>query len=219
MGGIDGWTAFDSEKEYMISGWTAFSRVTGTKERMLDLQQGWPHYFERPDASHLSIDSSATSMNGFAGRYTLNKQKGRLMLNAAFGFMSPGFESGDLGYLSRTDVVNYHIGTGYKWNDPTQYYRYIKIFGSYFSTLISAEMLFGAESGEESNYQLPNYHTFELYYDYGFESVNNQQTRGGPLMLNLPGYEYGLNFYTDSRNDYIEEAYWYAYEGQRWILS
>jgi hypothetical protein len=214
IGGLDGWTAFDSEKEYMISGWTVFSRVTGTKERMLDLQQGWPHYFERPDASHLSVDSSATSINGFAGRYTLNKQKGKWMLNAALGFVSPGFESGDLGYLSRTDAINYHAATGYKWNDPTLYYRFIEIYGSYFASSdfggnVTCRGIWG-----RTNYQFPNYHTLGLYGDYGFESVSTSRTRGGPLMLNLPGYEYGLEFYTDSRNDYIEEAYWYAYEGK-----
>ena len=214
MGGFDGWTAFDSEKEYMISGWTVFSRVTGTKERILDLQQGWPHYFERPDASHLSVDSSATSMTGFAGRYTLNKQKGRWMLNAALGFVSPGFESSDLGYLSRTDVVNYHVATGYKWNDPTLYYRNLEVYGSYFSSFDFGKNVTWRGLWGKIYYQFPHYHTLEFYYDYGFESVNNRQTRGGPLMLNLPAYEYGVNYYTDSRNDYIGEAYWYAYEGQ-----
>jgi len=214
IGGLDGWTAFDSEKEYMISGWTVFSRVTGTKERILDLQQGWPHYFERPDASYLSIDSSATSMTGFAGRYTLNKQKGRWMLNAALGFVSPGFESSDLGYLSRTDIVNYHVATGYKWNDPTPYYRNIEQYGAYFvSSDFGGDVTCRGIWGR-TNYQFPNYHTLGIYYDYVFERVDNQRTRGGPLMFLFPGYEYGFDYYTDNRNDYIEEAYWYAYEGR-----
>jgi hypothetical protein len=213
IGGFDGWTALDSGKVYMISGWTVLSHVAGTKERILDLQQGWPHYFERPDASHLSIDSFATSMSGFAGRYTLNKQKGRWMLNAALGFVSPGFESGDLGYLSRTDAINYHVGTGYKWNDPTPYYRDIEVLGSYFASSDFGGNLTWRGLWGKIYYQFPNYHSFEWYYDYGFESVDNRRTRGGPLMLNLPAYEYGVNYYTDSRNDYIEEAYWYAYEG------
>jgi hypothetical protein len=214
IGGIDGWTALDGEKEYMVTGWTTFSYVQGTRERMLYLQQAWPHYYGRPDANHISVDSSATSMRGYAGRFTLNKQKGRLVLNVALGFISPGFEPGDLGYLSRTDFMNYHIVTGYKWSDPTPYYRYVNIFGSYFSTRdfggnVTCRALWG-----RTNYQFPNYHTLGFYYDYGFESANTTRTRGGPLTLNPPGYEYGLDYYTDSRNDYIEEAYWYAYEGK-----
>ena len=132
---FDGWTAFDADKMYMISGWTAVSNVQGTRERMINLQESSSHYFQRPDAHYISFDSSATSLSGYAGRFTLNKQKGNMMLNAALGFISPGFESGDLGYLSRTDIINYHIATGYKWNDPTQYYRYVNIYGSVFSNL------------------------------------------------------------------------------------
>ncbi len=214
LGALDGWTAFDAEKEYMVSGWSAFSHVTGTTDRILDLQQGWPHYFERPDASHISVDSSATSFNGFAGRFTFNKQKGRLMLNAAIGFISPGFEPGDLGFLSRTDIVNYHIATGYKWNDPTPYYRSINIYASYFSTLdFGGNTLWRGIWGSMQT-QLPNYHTIGLSYDYGFESVNNRRTRGGPLTLNLPCQEWSISYYTDGRNDYIGEVYCYVYNSK-----
>ena len=90
---------------------------------MINLQQSSTHYFQRPDRDYATLDSSATSLSGYAGRITLNKQKGNMMINAALGFISPGFESGDLGYLSRTDVINYHVGTGYKWSNPTEYYH------------------------------------------------------------------------------------------------
>jgi hypothetical protein len=213
IGGLDGWTALDGDKEYVVSGWTTFSYVQGTRDRIFDLQESWPHYYGRPDAGHVSIDSSATSLSGFAGRYALNKQKGRVVLNAAIGFISPGFEPGDLGYFSRADVVNYHIVTGYKWNDPTPYYRYINLYGSYFSSFDFGGNVTWRGLWGRLNYQLPNYHSFGFYYDYGFESVDNGKTRGGPLMLNLPAYEWGLEYYTDSRNDYIGEAYWYSYEG------
>lgn len=131
---LDGWTAFDTSKTYMISGWFAVSNVQGTRERMIDLQQTSAHYFQRPDVKYVSVDSNATSLRGYAGRFTFNKQKGNMMLNSAIGFLSPGFESGDLGFMSRADAINGHLGTGYKWNDPTKYYRYINIIGSIFGT-------------------------------------------------------------------------------------
>jgi len=214
VGGLDGWTAFDSDKEYMISGRTVFSHVAGSKERMLDLQQGWPHYFERPDASHLSVDSSATSMTGYAGRFTFNKEKGRWMLNSALGFVSPDFESGDLGYLTRTDILNYHIATGYKWNEPTEYYRYIEQYLAYFASSDFRSNYTCRGIWGRTNYQFTNYLSLGLYYDYIFERLDNQKTRGGPLMLKPEAYEYGFEFYTDSRNDYIGEIYYYTYEGK-----
>ena len=211
---LDGWTAFDAEKVYMVSGWAAYSNVQGTSERMINLQQSSAHYFQRPDANYFSFDSSATALNGYAGRFNFNKQKGNLMLNAALGFVSPGFESGDLGYLSRTDVINYHVATGYKWNDPTEYYRYVNIYASLFSTFD-----FGGDATWRGiwggvDYQLPSYDYFGLYYDYGFESFNDFRTRGGPKMLNPVAYEWNFNYSSDSRNKYVYGAYWYAYEGQ-----
>ena len=210
---LDGWTAFDADKIYMISGWTAVSNVQGTSERMLNLQQSSTHYFQRPDAHYISLDSSATSLSGYAGRFAFNKQKGSMILNAAFGFISPGFESGDLGYMSRTDIINYHVGTGYKWSDPTEYYHYVNIYASVFSTFD-----FGGDATWKGvwggiDYQLPSYDYFGLYYDYGFESINDYRTRGGPKMLNPDCYEWNFNYSSDSRDKYVFGAYWYAYEG------
>lgn len=210
---LDGWTAIDTGKVYMISGWAAASNVQGTRERIINLEQSSSHYFQRPDAHYIPLYSSETSLNGYAGRFTLNKQKGNMLLNAALGFISPGFESGDLGYLSRTDVINYHVGTGYKWNDPTKYYRYVNIYGSVFGTYD-----FGGDATWRGawcgiDYQLPSYDYFGVYYDYGFESINDYRTRGGPKMLNPDCYEWNFNYSSDSRNKYVFGAYWYAYEG------
>jgi hypothetical protein len=210
---LDGWTALDTGKIYMVSGWIALSNIHGTRERMINLQQSSSHYFQRPDAGYLSFDSSATSLNGYAGRVTLNKQKGQMMINAAFGFISPGFECGDIGFMSRADLMNCHVATGYKWNDPTEYYRYVNIYGSVFGTYD-----FGGDATWRGvwggiDYQLPTYDYFGLYYDYGFESFNNYRTRGGPKMLNPDCYEWNFSYSSDSRNKYVYGAYWYAYEG------
>jgi hypothetical protein len=152
-------------------------------------------------------------LSGYAGRFAFNKQKGSTILNAAFGFISPGFESGDLGYLSRTDIINGHVGTGYKWSDPTQYYRYVNIYGAVFGTydFDGDPMWRGVWGGID--YQLPSYDYFGLYYDYGFESFNDRRTRGGPKMLNPDAYEWNFSYSSDSRDKFVFGAYWYAYEG------
>lgn len=208
---FDGWTAFDTSKTYMISGWTAISRVEGTRRRMINLQESSARYFQRPDAHYISFDSSATSLSGYAGRFTLNKQKGNMMLNCALGFVSPGFESGDLGYLPRTDIINGHIGTGYRWNNPTDYYRYINILGSVFGTFdFGGDPTWrGVWTGFE--YQLPTYDFFGLYWDYGFKAYSDFRSRGGVKMLIPRGYEWELDYSSDNRNKYVYSASWYAW--------
>ena len=68
---------------WVLTGWAGASRVGGTAARMIDLQTTSVHYFQRPDADYMRVDSNATSLSGWAGRVTLNKQKGDWMLNAA----------------------------------------------------------------------------------------------------------------------------------------
>ncbi|MCA9723022.1 MAG: hypothetical protein KC489_11585, partial [Gemmatimonadetes bacterium] len=46
--GLDGWATLDRDREWVLSGWGTWSRVTGTAERILALQQNATHYFQRP---------------------------------------------------------------------------------------------------------------------------------------------------------------------------
>ena len=64
--GTDGWTFLDEENTYVLTGWAALSNVSGNDERMISLQRNSLHYFQRPDADHISVDSSATSLTGYA---------------------------------------------------------------------------------------------------------------------------------------------------------
>jgi hypothetical protein len=66
--GVDGWTFLDSSKTWVIAGWTGMSHVTGSQARITNLQKNSQHYLQRPDAESFSLDSSATSLTGYAGR-------------------------------------------------------------------------------------------------------------------------------------------------------
>ena len=46
--------------------------------------------------THVDIDENLTNLNGYAGRIKINKETGNFNVNAALGFISPGFESNDL---------------------------------------------------------------------------------------------------------------------------
>jgi len=96
--GLDGWTFLDTRKTWVVSGWFGATTVSGSREAISLRQQSYPHYFQRPDAGHVTMDEDATSMSGWAGRVTLNKQNGNFVLNAAIGAISPGFNSSDMGF-------------------------------------------------------------------------------------------------------------------------
>jgi hypothetical protein len=197
--GMDGWSFLGPSKTWVVTGWTAASRVTGSPERLTELQQNSVHYFQRPDAGHVEVDPGATSLAGFAGRLTVNKQHGNVIFNAATGVLSPGWEINDLGFGSNSDVINSHLGGGYAWPDPGKVFRRVAVVGAMFSSWdfqgnATWKGLFGVLEG-----QFLNFWDFDLVASYNPESLNMRGTRGGPLMLNPSGYELNGNIDTDSR--------------------
>jgi hypothetical protein len=180
--GTDGWIFLDDEKEWVINGWLAMTRVAGTLEDMIALQTNSQHYFQRPDISYLHIDSSRTSMNGLAGRVTLNKQKGNFYINAAFSFVDPFFDNNDIGFTYRADVIGMHAVMGYNWTEPGPVIQRASVYlGNYrgynFGGYTTSNGIYIAGNVTFSNYIYINYNS-----GYELPSIAPWQTRGGPMM-------------------------------------
>lgn len=210
--GLDGWTFLDSSKTWVISGWTGLSHVSGSKSRITDLQSNSQHYFQRPDAESFSLDSNATSLTGYAGRFHLNRQRGNFFFNSAFGFISPKFDLNDLGFLWRADVLNMHVGAGYFWTEQTSIYRYLEAGGALFRNYdydgnITWEGIF-----HFGFVRFLNYYTINWNLAYNPETVNNRRTRGGPLTLNPSGYQANAFLTSDSRENIIIGAGFFTYQ-------
>lgn len=203
VSGIDAWTFLDESKTWVITGYTGISHSTGTPSRITDLQEESQRYFQRPDADYIEVDPNATSLNGAVGRVYLNKEKGNTFLNAAIGFVSPGFDINDLGFLWRADQINTHVAGGYKWTQPRSFYRYAELGGALFQT---------ADFGGDTTWrgvwlyghvEFQNYYTFDYNWAYNPPTINDFRTRGGPKTLNNPGFETNLQMNTDSRRKWV----------------
>ena len=217
--GLDGWTFLDTSRTWVLAGWSGLSHVTGTKARITDLQSNSQHYFQRPDAKSFSLDSNATSLTGYAGRLTLNKQKGNSFFNSSFGIISPKFDINDLGFLWRADAINMHVAGGYFWTEQTSIYRYLELGGALFRNYdydgdITWEGLF-----HYGFIRFPNYYTINWNFAYNPQTVNNRLTRGGPLALNPPGYQ--VNFYlnSDNRKDVVVGAGFFTYQNPKYSYN
>lgn len=183
--GVDGWTFLDDQKDWAISGWLGASSVHGSPFRLLTLQRSAQHYFQRPDAAHVTVDSSATSMVGWASRIHLNKEKGNWRFNMAFGAIHPKFESNDLGFLNNADFINTHIYASYNWFEPDKLFRWKYVAGAVHRTYDFG----GFKTGDTYRVilvgEFANYWSSYLIFGYTVESFDNQRTRGGPLMKTL----------------------------------
>lgn len=196
---IDGWTFLDKNKMWVVTGWLGGTAVSGSSEAMTSLQESSLHYFQRPDADHIDLDANATSLSGWAARFTLNKQKGNIMVNLALGAVSPGFDSTDLGFQWRGDIINGHMGAGYKWLKPGKVFR-----DAWVIVATHRNYDFGGIKNGEAYYLLVggdflNYWGGEVLGALYMDALSNNLTRGGPLMFD-PGFFFTrYNFWTDNR--------------------
>ncbi len=201
--GVDGWTTLDPAGVWVVSGWSGLSWVAGTPERLQSLQESSVHYFQRPDAGYLGLDSAVTSLAGYAARVSLNKQKGNWMFNSAIGVVDPNFEVNDLGFQSRSDQINSHLMFGHKWTKPGRLLRSWRLnlagFRSYnFGGDVTWTGLFLT-----GLYELRNFSSGRWFVAYNPSTLNDRRTRGGPLMINQPGVEWDFQLDSDPNKRWI----------------
>ncbi len=214
--GLDGWTFLDTAKTWVISGWSGLSNLNGTQTCITNVQTNSLHYFQRPDARHVELDTAATSLTGYATRICLNKEKGNVIVNAALGLIGPKFDVNDLGFLSRSDVINFHFGAGYRWTEPTKTYRYLNLI----LAGVHSQDFGGNPTGNgilNFGYcQFPNYYWVEWGIGWFLKVYDNRLTRGGPLVESPAGSWGYLSCSSDNRKRLIVGSY---IEGSRNIVG
>ncbi len=117
-----------SDKSYWINFKTALSRIEGDRQAIYDAQTSSRRYFQRPDARHLTLDSTRTSLNGYAGAFGIGKTGGghfRFMFGSTW--RSPGFEINDLGFLRVSDRVLQFIWLSYREWQQKGWFRNFQI--------------------------------------------------------------------------------------------
>ncbi len=214
---IDGWTFLDKKKQWLITGWFGGTRVEGSQDAITRLQYSSTHYFQRPDASHVEVDENATSLMGWGGRVMLNKQKGRFILTASIGALSPGFNPNDAGFqFGSSDLINYHLLLAYQWPHPGKIFRNLILYGGPFGNYdfggnkIWQGVLVSAEG------QFLNYWSFNTMVAYNPKTVSKTLTRGGPLARVPLGYQIDFSINTDSRKPIILSAGTSFYKRPEW---
>lgn len=179
--GLDGWATLDADREWVLSAWGLWSRVTGSPERMAALQAGPTHYFQRPDGEHLTFDPTATAMTGGFGRVTLNRQSGAVLFNAAVGVVTPGFDNNDLGFIGQTDLINAHISSGYRWTRPTSWYNNLNVrFATFGRWDFEGNRTGGLGLWNNTNITWKNFSSSWLGFFAQGAGTNTRATRGGP---------------------------------------
>ncbi|MGC8824285.1 MAG: DUF5916 domain-containing protein [Bacteroidales bacterium] len=187
-----------NDRNYFVNIRGLFSSVQGRPEAMTALQRSSVHYFQRPDASYLHVDSSLTRMSGYGGRIEFARsQKNKFSFSESISFRSPGLELNDLGYQQRADFIEQEIEIRYQQTVPSQLIReYVVNFKN------THRWNFGRQH-ESETYLLSSYLHFVNNWQlsvwaFRFQGgLDTRFLRGGPAFRMIPYWHFGMNFNTD----------------------
>jgi len=196
-GGVD-WDWRLRSNRYSVSGYWASSTLRGTPAAIARLQANNVHSFQRPDADHVELDPTRTTLGGQAGSVAFRKVAGeRVRFESHVGFKSPGFDSNDLGFIRRADQITQSNWLQWRHDRPGKYLRSFRFNINQWSgqNFDGDRLFFGGNV---------NAHwTFKNNWSTGFginkeiDSFDDRATRGGPGAI----YEGIWNFWSYGSTD------------------
>lgn len=188
------------DKTYFVNFKTVFSQVKGTSEAILTSQESSMRYFQRPDASHVSIDSSRTSLTGSGGDLMIGKQaKGRWRYALFLTYRSPELELNDMGYLRKADQIMEAIWIAYRTTDPFWIFRTLSINTNQWRGYDFEGTNIFDGGNVNLNARLKNNWGVGTGFNVEGDGVSSFELRGGPSLKYPGGYSNWFNINTDNR--------------------
>ena len=165
--------------EVSVSG--GLTRIEGDPEVILQAQLGSERYFQRPDATHVEVDSSRVSMVGGKATFAARKVTGTHWLwDTNLDFESPEVTFNDVGRLGTGDGIMLRTGGTYRETQPGELFR-----GYRLQLSQSSEWNYGGERqftrlDSNSFVTWNNFWTTQVIVQVGTRALSHRLTRGGP---------------------------------------
>ena len=207
-GGVDFFHRFWNN-QWVLNGSFSASHIRGDPAAITSAQLSSARYYQRPDQDYVSLDTTATSMTGYATSLQFGKVAGNWVYGTDFYAYSPGLEVNDAGFESQADRIFSGVRVTRRWLDPGKVLRNFRINATWaqgwnFGGVNQFRELYAGFGG-----QFLNYWNFSLYGTYNFRALNDKGTRGGPLMERAPSWNASAFVGTDYRKAVSVAAFGY----------
>jgi hypothetical protein len=199
VAGADGYIFLDRRKDWVITGGFAGSWINGSAAAIEQLQRASARYYQRPDARHVRVDSTAHSLSGWDGEINLNKNSGDKRVNASLWGVSPGFDSNDAGFSTMSDRAGGHAVFTWQKPTPDRVTRSRWLGVAKFWTWNFNRELQSNGYATFTNATLLNYWEVGGNFFYFHRTDDDRGTRGGPSMQDPGGWFANLFMGTDRR--------------------
>ncbi len=206
-GGLD-FTNYWKDKAYYLSLKTVFSHLNGNTKSITELQESSRRYYQRPDATHLNLDTTRTTLTGTGGTISGGKiGEGHWRYGGYVTWRSPGLELNDMGYMRQADIIQQSAWGGYRIWEPFSIFRSFNIsFDQWSGWDFSGTQLY---LGGNINFhtQFKNYWSIGSGINRGTSNILRSELRGGPA-LRFPGDWNNWAFIsTDERKKLVFEVF------------
>lgn len=198
------------DKTYTFRAKVLGSHVRGDSTALIRTQRSPARYFHRPDAGHLSLDSTRTNLSGHGGAIEFWKTgNSKIRFGAFMMWKSPGLELNDIGYLRSTDEIFQVFWIGYRENEPKGIYqRWNLNLNQWTGWDFSGTNTF--KGGNINGYmQFKNYWSLSSGVNAQGSSLSKSALRGGPMLKTPGNINNWSNINSDSRRALQLHAGWY----------
>ncbi len=198
-GGID-FRHESMDRQWAFRGDIEGSLIHGTPTSLIAVQRASNHYFQRPDALHLDVDSSASSLAGYGLSLAATKQGGVHWRGELAGAMtSPGYEVNDIGFAQRTDRRDLQTTITYLENQPSDLLRRWSS-----SWIVRSERNYANEPVQTATTLTYSLTTLGYWSSSGsarrlFGSFDDRLTRGGPIARRPSSWAANTSLSSDGR--------------------
>ncbi len=212
-GGLD-FSKYFREKTWMININSAFSHVSGSGEAILRTQKSSARYFQRPDADHVDLDPSRTSLTGTGGRMQVLKTgDGHWSMMAAMLWKSPQFEINDIGYMREADQLIQVVWVGYREWEPRRFYRSFNINMNQYNSWNFGLIPLGSGANVNGFIRFMNYWSYNMGIEYSYNNLSDKMLRGGPAFKQPDKMGIWLGGSTDERKKFAMRINGYLNNG------
>jgi len=199
-------------RNWALWGFAAASLVRGPATALLQVQQASNHYFQRPDATRVSLDPTRTAMTGRDWRLQFERRSAEHWTGAMWlAEVSPGFEINDLGFSTAGERLDGGARIGYQEIRPGRLFRSydLRLFTFHNFRHEALDDAFSwrswrraHKSGElslEAGLEFLNYWELDLEASARPRLMSDVATRGGPLMVTPSVLSFSGRLSTDRR--------------------
>lgn len=198
-GGVDFRHRFFGDR-YQLWGYLMGSRVHGSPDALARTQSSPTHFFQRPDAEHLTLAPNRESLTGASGLFRLHRiAGGPWRWGIGFHTRTPGLELNDAGYQRHSDINIGYINLGYEETRPRGPFRTWEVSSTLWTT-----RTWGGEEYERVG-NLKGEATLSSLWrlwggvEYDMGGLSFLALRGGPLLRREGEIQGWLGISTDDR--------------------